>query len=314
MPSILITGAGGQIGSELTPALRARHGHEAVIASGPKAVDHLEPPFEVLDVTDADRLEAVVEAHDIDEIYHLAAILSAKGEQEPQLTYEVNVNGLYNVLEVARRHDLDRLVVPSTIAVFGADTPDHPGERTILRPTTMYGISKVFLELLARYYHDRFGLDVRGVRLPGVLSYETRPGGGTTDYAVEAFYEAIESGAYTYFVREDTKLPMMYMPDAIDALIEVAHADGDELRYRCEYNVGALEFTPAELTEAIREHIPAFEASYEPDERQAIADSWPDTVDDTAAREDWGWSPTYGLEAMVDDMIVNLRRKLEPAP
>ncbi len=311
MSSILVTGAGGQIGSELTPALRQRHGHDAVIASGPEEVDDPAPPFEVLDVTDAHHLESVVDTFEVDAIYHLAAILSAKGEQDPQLTYEVNVNGLYNVLEVARRHELAQVIVPSTIAVFGPDTPDHPGEKTILRPTTMYGISKVFLELLASYYHRRFDLDVRGVRYPGILSHKTRPGGGTTDYAVEVFYEAIESGSYTYFVREDTQLPMMYMQDAITAMLDLAEADESDLRYRCEYNVSALEFTPRELTAAIREHIPDFQASYEPDDRQEIADSWPNTIDDTAAREDWGWSPDYDLEEMVEDMILNLRQKLD---
>lgn len=310
MPTILVTGAGGQIGSELTPALRERHGHGSVIASGPEVVDEPSPPFEVLDVTDADRLREVVETHDVDRIYHLAAILSAKGESNPQLAYEVNVRGLYNVLEVARSVDLERLIVPSSIAVFGPDSPDEPAERTVLWPTTMYGISKVVLELMADYYYRTYGLDVRGVRFPGILSYKTRPGGGTTDYAVEAFYEAIDRGRYTYFVREDTMLPMMYMPDAVRALLELAAADDADLRYRCEYNVGALAFTPRELTAAIRRHVPDFEATYEPDERQAIADSWPARLDDSAAREDWGWEPAYDLEALAEDMIVNLRGKL----
>ncbi|MFP4627725.1 MAG: NAD-dependent epimerase/dehydratase family protein [Halobacteriales archaeon] len=310
MPTILVTGAGGQIGSELTPALRERHGRDAVVSSGPERVAEPGEPFEILDVTDRDRLREVVDDHGVDHVYHLAAILSAKGEDDPQLAYRVNVDGLRNVLEVSREAGVERLVVPSSIAVFGPDTPDDPGERTVLWPTTMYGISKVVLELLADYYHRTYGLDTRGVRYPGILSWKTRPGGGTTDYAVEAFYAAVEAGHYTYFVREDTMLPMMYMPDAIRAMLELAEADASDLRFRCEYNVGALAFTPRELTAAIREQVPDFEASYEPDERQAIADSWPDRIDDTAAREDWGWEPAYDLEALATDMIENLRRKL----
>ena len=308
--SILITGAAGQIGSELTPALRERHGHDAVLPTGLDAELPLEEPYEQLDVTDEERLLSLIDEYDIDRIYHLAAILSAKGERDPMLTHRVNVDGLLHVLEAARTYNLSQIIVPSTIAVFGPETPANPAEETILRPRTMYGISKVHLELLASYYHDKFDLDVRGVRFPGILSYKTRPGGGTTDYAVEVFYEAIESGRYTYFVREDTRLPMMYMPDAIDSLLTLADADAADLRYRCEYNVGALEFSAGELTEAIQAHLPAFEANYEPDDRQAIADSWPDRIDDTAAREDWDWSPSYDLDALVTDMLENLRQKL----
>lgn len=306
MATILITGAAGQIGSELTPALRERHGQDQVLATGLDEEPPFSEPYAQLDVTDVDRLRSLVEEHDIDTIYHLAALLSAKGERNPQLTYQVNVGGLYNVLETAREFDIQQVMVPSTIAVFGPETPENPGEETVLRPTTMYGISKVFLELMANYYYDKFDLDVRGVRFPGILSYKTLPGGGTTDYAVEAFYGALESASYTYFVREDTQLPMMYMPDAIDALLQLAEADDADLRYRCEYNVSALEFTAGELTAAIREHIPEFEATYEPDDRQEIADSWPDRIDDTAAREDWGWSPDYDLDALVADMLENI--------
>lgn len=310
MGRTLITGAAGQVGSALTPTLRDRRGTDAVLATGLDAEASLGDPYEQLDVTDGSRLDALIDAYEVDRIYHLAAILSAKGEQQPSLTHRVNVDGLLTVLESARRHGVAQVIVPSTIAVFGPETPDNPGEETILRPRTMYGVTKVHLELLAAYYHDRFDLDIRGVRFPGLLSHEARPGGGTTDYAVEAFYGAIEDGSYTYFVREDTRLPMMYMPDAVDAFVQLSGADPSALRYRCEYNVAALDFTAGELTEAIREHIPGFEATYAPDARQEIADSWPDRIDDSAARADWGWSPSYDLDAMVADMLENLEAKL----
>ncbi|MFB6266863.1 MAG: NAD-dependent epimerase/dehydratase family protein [Halodesulfurarchaeum sp.] len=306
MNNVLVTGALGQIGSELTPALRDRPWADTVVASDVRRPDEPDGPFAVVDVTDRDDLEGVIETHDIDTVFHLAAILSATGEEKPGLAYEVNVNGLHTVLEVARENDLERVVVPSSIAVFGPDTPENPGEVTVLNPRTIYGISKVFGEHLGMYYHRSFGLDVRGVRLPGIISHRTKPGGGTTDYAVEVFYEAVASGSYTYFVREDTRLPMMYMPDAVEALIGIAEAPAEALTHRCSYNVGALSFTAGELTAAIRAERPEFTAAYEPDERQAIADSWPDRVDDSAAREDWGWEPTYDLSAMVSDMLAHL--------
>jgi nucleoside-diphosphate-sugar epimerase len=312
--TVLVTGAAGQIGSELTAALRERYDETVVTSDIARALDALEEPCEVVDVTDREALETVVEDHDVDTMYHLAAILSAAGEQNPQAAYQVNVNGLYNALEVSRDHGVEKLIVPSSIAVFGPTTPNNPGESTVLEPNTMYGISKVMGELFGDYYYDKYGLDVRGLRYPGILSYKTKPGGGTTDYAVEVFYEAIEHGEYTYFVREDTKLPMMYMPDAVKAMIDLAEADGDGLRYRSKYNVGALSFTPKELTAEIRKHIPSFEASYEPDDRQEIADSWPDDVDDSAARADWGWEPDYDFEALVEDMLTNLRYKLDATP
>lgn len=310
MQNVLVTGALGQIGSELTPALRARDDTERVIGTDVEEPADVDGPFETLDVTDPDAVGELIEREDIDTVFHLAAILSAKGEQHPQLAFEVNVNGLSNVLEAGREHDLERVVVPSSIAVFGPETPTNPGEVTVLWPRTIYGISKVFGEHLGNYYHWNFDLDVRGVRLPGIISHKTLPGGGTTDYAVEVFYEAIEHGEYTYFVREDTELPMMYMSDAIRGLIGIADAPRDQLEYPCSYNIGALSFTAGELTEAIQEHMPEFEATYEPDERQDIADSWPDRVDDSGAREDWGWDHEYDLDAMVEDMFDNLTLKL----
>ena len=310
MRNVLVTGALGQIGSELTPALRERADTEVVVATDVQEPDEMDGPFETLDVTSKDEIEALVVEYDVDTVFHLAAILSAKGEEHPQLAFDVNINGLHNVLEVGREHDLEKVVVPSSIAVFGPETPDNPGEITVLCPRTMYGISKVFGEHLGNYYHDNYGLDVRGVRLPGIISHKTLPGGGTTDYAVEVFYDAIEQGSYTYFVREDTMLPMMFMDDAINALVGIADADEADLEFPCSYNVGALSFTAGELTAAIRERLPEFEAAYEPDSRQAIADSWPDTVDDSAAREHWGWDHEYGLDEMVDEMLEELSAKL----
>lgn len=309
-PTVLLTGAGGQIGTELTTALRDRYGTGNVIATDVEDPDGtLGDPFERVDVTDRDQLETAIAEHEPDVVYHLAAILSAVGEQKPQLAYDVNVNGLYYALEASRELGVEQLIVPSSISVFGPETPSNPGEVTILQPTTIYGISKVFGELMGEYYYEKYDLDVRGLRFPGILSHKTLPGGGTTDYAVEVFYEALRNGEYTYFVRDDTMLPMMYMPDAIKALIELSEADDANLRHRANYNVGSLSFTPEELTAEIRKHLPEFEASYEPDERQEIADSWPDTIDDTAARQDWGWEPDYGFERMVEDMIDNLSEK-----
>ncbi len=310
MQNVLVTGARGQIGSELIPALRDREDVETVVATDITEPEDDAGPTEKIDVRDGETLSAALDEYDVDTVFHLAAILSARGEDNPQLAFEVNVNGMHNVLEAGREHGLDRLVVPSSIAVFGPETPANPGEMTTLAPRTIYGISKVFGEHMGNYYNWNFGLDVRGVRLPGIISHETLPGGGTTDYAVEVFYEAIEKGEYTYFVHENTELPMMYMADAIDALIGIATAPRDALEYPCSYNVGALSFTPTELTAAIQEHMPDFEAHYEPDDRQQIADSWPDSVDDSAAREDWGWEHTYDLESMTADMLEHLEEKL----
>ena len=311
MDTILVTGALGQIGSELTPTLRDRYDDVEVIASDIKPDPGVSPPYETVDVTDRSQIEAVVEKYDVDTVFHLAALLSAAGEQNPDRAFEINVGGLHNVLEVGRAYDLDRIVIPSSIAVYGPATPDNPSERTIQSPTTMYGITKVLAENLGTYYHQKYDLDVRGIRLPGIVSHKTRPNGGTTDYAVDAFYEAVSEGEYTYFVREDTRLPMVYMSDAINALIALAEADESDLRFQCEYNISALSFTASELSERIEEQIDGFDARYDPDERQSIADSWPSTLDDTAARSDWGWSAEYDLDRMVDEMVHNLRQRPE---
>ncbi len=314
MKRILVTGACGQIGSELTLALREKYGGENVVAAGhrtpPGPALRDSGPFEFVDVTNRAELEAVVRKYNIDTIYHMAAILSATGEKNPHLAWNVNINGLYNVLEVAREHQMVRVFVPSSIAVFGPETPrDLAPQETVLRPTTMYGLTKVTGELLGNYYVRRFGLDVRGMRYPGIISSETPPGGGTTDYAVEMFYEAIKQKRYICFVREDTVLPMMYMPDCIRATLMLMEADFSRLKHHTDFNVAGLSFSAGELAAEIRKHIPDFVCEYRPDYRQQIADSWPRAIDDRAAREEWGWEPQYDLPTMVRDMLEKLGRK-----
>ena len=308
---ILVTGATGQIGSELVPKLRRRYGGENVIIgihSRPPQGDLGSGPFEKVDVTTKDKVEGVVKEYDIDIIYHMAAILSVAGEANPWLAWDVNVNGTYNVLEVARENDLDRVFVPSSIAAFGPETPrENTPQDTVLKPRTMYGLTKVSGELLSNYYFEKFGLDVRGVRYPGIISYKTPPGGGTTDYAVEIFHEAIKKGAYACFLRDDSTLPMMYMPDCIKCTLDLMDADVSRLKHHGDYNVAAVSFSPADLAEEIRKHIPDFVISYQPDHRQAIADSWPKTIDDSSARNEWGWEPEFDLASMTEDMLRNLR-------
>ena len=316
MERILVTGALGQIGSELVPALRERYGAEAVVASDVRmrpAGGAGEGPFEYLDCTKRDQILEVVHTHRIDTIYHLAALLSATAEEKPQVAWDINMGSLYRVLEVARQNRC-AVFFPSSIGAFGPTTPpDRTPQDTIQRPTTMYGVTKVAGELLCDYYHDRFGVDTRGLRFPGLISYVAPPGGGTTDYAVEIFYEAIRHGRYTCFLSADTRLDMMYMPDATRALVALMEADPARLVHRNAFNVTAMSFTPAELAAAIREHLPGFAIDYRVDPvRQAIADSWPNSLDDSAAREEWGWAPTYDLTAMVADMLEKLRPRLRP--
>jgi nucleoside-diphosphate-sugar epimerase len=315
MKRILVTGAVGQIGSELTMELRKLHGNDNVVAMGRKTKpgDQLgnSGPFEFGNVTDRASLDKIVKKYDIDTVYHMAAILSGAGEKDPHLAWDVNINGLYNVLEVARELKLTRVMVPSSIAAFGPDTPkENTPQETILKPTTMYGLTKVSGELLCDYYFRKFQVDVRGLRYPGIISSETLPGGGTTDYAVEIFYEAIRHKKYRCFVREDTVLPMMYMPDCINATIKLMNADVKKLKHHSDFNLGALSFSAGQLAAEIKKHIPEFKVTYEPDFRQAIADSWPRTIDDSAARKEWGWKPTYDLAKMTEDMIVRLKAKL----
>lgn len=315
MKKVLVTGAVGQIGSELTMELRKLHGNDNVVAMGRKTKpsDTLgnSGPFEFGNVTDKASLERIVKSYDIDTVYHMAAILSGAGEKDPHLAWDVNINGLYNVLEVAREMKLTRVMVPSSIAAFGPETPkENTPQETVLRPTTMYGLTKVSGELLCDYYFRKFGVDVRGLRYPGIISSETLPGGGTTDYAVEIFYEAIKHKKYKCFVRENTVLPMMYMPDCINATIKLMNADVKKLKHHSDFNLGALSFSAGGLAAEIKKHIPEFTVTYEPDFRQAIADSWPRTIDDSAARKEWGWKPTYDLPKMTKDMLEKLSVKL----
>ncbi len=314
MKRILVTGSVGQIGSELTLALRKRYGADNVVATGRKTEpsDELRNsgPFYFIDVTRRESIEEVVQKHQIDTVYHMAAILSAVGEKRPQVAWSVNIDGLYNVLEIAREREMARVIVPSSIAVFGPETPrDNTPNETVLKPRTMYGVTKVAGELLSDYYFYRFGLDVRGLRYPGIISHETLPGGGTTDYAVAIYYEAVKHKRYTCFVREDTRLPMMYMPDCIKSTIDLAEAGLSKLKHHCDFNVGAMSFSAGELAASIRKQIPEFECTYEPDSRQAIADSWPSSLDDTAAREEWGWQPEYNLDSMTRDMLEVLGQR-----
>jgi nucleoside-diphosphate-sugar epimerase len=312
---ILVTGALGQIGSELVVALRERYGCETVVASDirmtPAGDSDDAGLFELVDCTDFRQIQETVRRYDVDTIYHLAALLSAVAEGKPRVAWEVNMGGLYKILEVARESKC-AVFHPSSIGAFGPSTPrDRTPQDTTQRPTTMYGVAKVAGELLCDYYHTRFGVDTRGVRYPGLISYVTPPGGGTTDYAVEIFYEAIRNQRYSCFLRGDTCLDMMYMPDAIKAAIDLMDADASRLVHRNAFNVTAANFTPDRLAAEIQKHIPEFTIKYAVDPvRQAIADSWPNSIDDSAAREEWDWAPAYDLEAMTRDMLENLRKKI----
>lgn len=312
MKKILVTGAVGQIGSELTLALRQKYGGEAVVASDVRMPTDVAlrdgGPFEFVDCMDPHHLTRVMQIHHIDTIYHLAALLSATGEQRPLQAWQLNVNGLVNVLEAARQYKC-ALFFPSSIGAFGPDTPrKRTPQVTVQRPTTMYGVTKVVGEMLCEDYCRRFNMDTRGLRFPGLISYATEPGGGTTDYAVDIFRQALQHGNYVCYLRADARLPMMYMPDAIRAMIELMEAEPARLKHRNAYNLGAVDFTPAEIAEAIRKRLPSFAVEYHVDpRRQAIADSWPESIDDSAAREEWHWKPRYGLDAMVDDMLQKLK-------
>ncbi|WP_114790675.1 NAD-dependent epimerase/dehydratase family protein [Niabella yanshanensis] len=307
---ILVIGSSGQIGVELTLALRKIYGNNNVIASDLREENELlkgTGPYVSIDVMNKEMLHVQIIRQNITQIYLLAAILSATGEKNPGLAWHLNMQGLLNVLDIAREENLKKVYWPSSIAVFGPTSPkQNCPQQTIIEPTTVYGISKYAGEFWCNYYNIKYGIDVRSLRYPGLISYKSAPGGGTTDYAVEIFHDALEEKKYTSFLREDTYLPMMYMPDAIRATIELMEAPADSISVRTSYNISALSFSPKEITAAIQNHIPDFTIDYQPDYRQAIADSWPQSIDDSVAQKDWGWKPQFDLATMTEDMLNNL--------
>ncbi|MEW9500917.1 L-threonine 3-dehydrogenase [Jeotgalibacillus marinus] len=311
MKRILVTGALGQIGSELITKLRKEYGTDAVVASDIRSMDNEVVnggPFELLDVTDAEQMNAIAKKHNVDTIMHMAALLSAKAEEAPQLAWHLNMGGLVNALEVSREQNL-QFFTPSSIGSFGPDTPKmETPQDTLQRPTTMYGVNKVAGELLCDYYHSRFNVDTRGVRFPGLISYVTPPGGGTTDYAVEIYYEALKNGQYTSFIDKGTFMDMMYMPDALQAIVDLMEADPAGLKHRNAFNVTAMSVEPEQIATEIKKHIPSFEMIYKVDPvRQAIADSWPNSIDASAAKAEWGFKTKHDLTSMTKDMLTKLK-------
>ncbi len=305
---ILITGAHGQIGTVLSAALRQKYGTQNVLSTDIRPSHKKQNgPFEQLDILDAPRLEALIAEYRITQIYHLAAILSAKGEEMPMQTWNINMQGLFHVLEAGRKAGIERLFFPSSIAAFGPDSPKkNTPQKTWRAPLTVYGISKAAGENWLNYYHHRYGLDVRSLRYPGIIGHQSLPGGGTTDYAIDIFHQAIRHGTYTCFLKADTRLPMMYMDDAIRATLELMEAPAENLSIRTSYNLAGISFTPAELAAEIKKHLPDFDICYAPDFRQQIAESWPQTIDDSAARKDWHWRAAFHLEDIVKDMLRHL--------
>ena len=314
MKKILVTGAAGQIGSELTELLRNKHGTDNVIAAIHNNSDKkvsIPKPFCKLDIRDHTSLEKIVKQYEIDTVFHLASQLSAIAEFNPLIAWDVNVNGLMNILEVAHSYNC-AVFFPSSIGAFGPGTPrDNTPQVTIQRPNSIYGISKLSGELLCDYYYNRYKVDTRGLRYPGIISYHAMPGGGTTDYAVHMFYAALQDKQYDCYLTSETRLDMMYMPDALNAAVKLMQADNKKLLHRNAYNVTAMSFTPQELADEIKNHISNFQVNYKIDPiRQAIADSWPNYMDDSAARKEWGWKPNHTLATMVEDMLLQLSKKL----
>lgn len=305
---ILVIGACGQVGTELVENLAQRFGSERVIASDIRDEAQFDVPYLRLDVMDRDAVRQVVVEHNISEVYHLAALLSATAEKNPEFGWKLNMDGLFSVLDLAKEGLLTKIFWPSSIAVFGPTTPRHNTPQfTVIEPTTVYGISKFAGERWCQFYHDRYGVDVRSIRYPGLIGWKSLPGGGTTDYAVEIFHEALKSGSYTSFLDKSTALPMMYMSDAIKATIDIMQAPADQIKIRSSYNISAMSFNPQEIAEEIKRHIPNFSIDYAPDFRQEIANNWPASINDSEAREHWKWSHDYDLENLVDDMLQNLK-------
>ncbi|MEO1436643.1 MAG: NAD-dependent epimerase/dehydratase family protein [Bacteroidota bacterium] len=308
--TILITGANGQLGSALSASLANLFGSENILSTDIRPRKSGEGPFEILDVLDIERIEQLVQKHQVTEIYHLAAILSARGEQDPLGTWEINMRGLFNILETARKMSVRKVFFPSSIAVFGKTTPPNPTPQfTAAEPTTIYGISKLAGENWCQYYWDRYQLDVRSIRYPGIIGHNALPGGGTTDYAVDIYHKAVNEEVFECFLEANTKLPMIYMDDAIRATIELMQAPSKHLSVRTSYNLAGMSFSPQEVYESILKHQPDFQITYKPDYRQAIAASWPNRIDDSKAREDWNWQPEYDLPAMTREMLEQLKRK-----
>ena len=305
---VLVIGAGGQIGIELTEKLSELYGSSNVIAADlHPSPSLLNNPYEKLDVMDREGLYNIVKKHGIKQVYLLAALLSATGEKNPMLAWKLNMEGLFNVLDLAKEKHIEKIYWPSSIAVFGPTTPaDNTPQFTIMEPSTLYGISKQAGERWCEYYFHKYQVDVRSIRYPGLIGWKSAPGGGTTDYAVHIFHEALKTGTYECFLSENTALPMMYMPDAIKATIDIMHAPAEQILIRSSYNLGGMSFSPKDIAEEIRKHIPGFSISYKPDFRQSIADSWPRSMNDERAKKDWNWSPEFDLKAMTDDMLLNL--------
>lgn len=315
MGTILIIGACGQIGTELTKKLRELYGKDNVIASDVRKGDPefvASGPFEVVNALDFNQVEEVIEKYKVEEVYLMAALLSATAEKNPAFAWDLNMNSLFHVLNLAKAEKIKKIFWPSSIAVFGPTTPkQNTPQYTVMEPSTVYGISKQSGERWCEYYHNIYGVDVRSIRYPGLISWSTLPGGGTTDYAVDIYHKALSDGSYTCFLSEDTRLPMMYMDDAIRATIEIMQAPAENIKIRSSYNLSAMDFTPKEIAETIKQHIPDFTIAYEPDFRQKIADSWPQSIDDSHARNDWNWQHQYGLDAMTTDMLEHLSSMAE---